>query len=188
MAPSLPCSRPPAPQASDILLLLRPLRSWECTLRHTLPAPWVAAWLAKPTTKAAFMAAVMAKSLAYEQQRDAGGAALCTQLALKGRTTSDLSDGWSIAELGGPVCCIPPAQDACTAGSEMRCGDACPPIPTSGAALEEGGAPVGGWNACDALAALLAVCDEALLEAEPRHCTVELQAGWGKAVEQMAVC
>ncbi|KAL4448857.1 hypothetical protein ABPG77_007574 [Micractinium sp. CCAP 211/92] len=87
----------------DVLLV-----SWECTLRHTLPAPWVAAWLAKPTAKAAFMAAVMAKSLAYEQQRDAG-------------------------------------------------------------------APVGGWNACDALAALLAVCDEALLEAEPRRCTVELQ-------------
>ncbi|KAL4422833.1 hypothetical protein ABPG75_009030 [Micractinium tetrahymenae] len=89
------------------------LVSWECTLRHTLPAPWVAAWLAKPTAKARFMAAVMAKSLAYEQQRDA--------------------------------------------------------------ALEEGGDPAGGWNACDALAALLAVCNEALLEAEPRHCTVELQ-------------
>lgn len=89
------------------------LVSWECTLRHTLPATWVAAWLAKPTAKARFMAAVMAKSLAYEQQRDA--------------------------------------------------------------ALEEGGDPAGGWNACDALAALLAVCDEALLEAEPRHCTVELQ-------------
>lgn len=49
--------------------------SWECTLRHTLPATWVAAWLAKPTAKARFMAAVMAKSLAYEQQRDAGGRA-----------------------------------------------------------------------------------------------------------------
>lgn len=53
-------------------------------------------------------------------------------------------------------------------------------FPPSCTALEEGGDPAGGWNACDALAALLAVCDEALLEAEPRHCTVELQAGRGR--------
>lgn len=81
------------------------LVSWECTIRHTLPAPWVAAWLAKPTPKAAFMRAVMQKSLAYEKAQD----------------------------------------------------------------------PEAGWNACDALAAALAVCDEALLLGVAQHCVVELQ-------------
>ncbi|EFN51205.1 hypothetical protein CHLNCDRAFT_33132 [Chlorella variabilis] len=32
-----------------------------------------------------------------------------------------------------------------------------------------------GWIACDPLAFALAVCDEALLAAEPKHCVVELQ-------------
>lgn len=69
----------------------------------------------------------------------------------------------------GLACCILPIlpSEPCldSAGSLLA------------AALAEGGGSAGGWNACDALAALLAVCDEALLEAEPRHCTVELQVG-----------
>ena len=57
--------------------------SWECTIRHTLPWDWVQAWLSKDSPKAAFMAAVMAKSVAYEQQRDppAPGWIACDPLA-----------------------------------------------------------------------------------------------------------
>jgi hypothetical protein len=77
----------------------------------------VQAWLAKDSPKAAFMAAVMAKSMAYEKQRD------------------------------------PPAL---------------------------------GWIACDPLALALAVCEEALLAAEPQHCTVELRVGGGRPVQGKA--
>ena len=38
-----------------------------------------------------------------------------------------------------------------------------------------------GWIACDPLAFALAVCDEALLAAEPKHCVVELQVWVGGA-------
>jgi inosine-uridine nucleoside N-ribohydrolase len=97
------------PEAAHVVLRKLPctLVSWDCTVRHALPWAWVDAWLDKPTPKAAFMAAAMAKSVAYEKERDAGA----------------------------------------------------------------------GWIACDPLAFAVAVCDEALLAAEPRHCTVELQVG-----------
>lgn len=49
--------------------------SWECTLNHALAWDWVESWLCKPTAKARFMAAVMAKSVAYEQQREPPGRA-----------------------------------------------------------------------------------------------------------------
>ncbi|KAI3430533.1 hypothetical protein D9Q98_005126 [Chlorella vulgaris] len=94
------------PESAQLVLRKIPqtlLVTWDCTIKHALEWSWVDAWLSKPGAKATFMRDVMAKSMAYEQQREPGV----------------------------------------------------------------------GWIACDPLAVALAVCDDALLESEPKHCVVE---------------
>ncbi|KAL4857438.1 Pyrimidine-specific ribonucleoside hydrolase RihA [Chlorella vulgaris] len=101
------------PESAQLVLRKFPqtlLVTWDCTIKHALDWSWVDAWLSKPGAKATFMRDVMAKSMAYEQQREPG--------------TPGLTDSV-------------------------------------------------GWIACDPLAVALAVCDDALLESEPKHCVVE---------------
>ena len=48
---------------------LTTLVTWECTIRHAVPWAALEGWFALHTSKSAFMAATMEKSLAYERAK-----------------------------------------------------------------------------------------------------------------------
>lgn len=150
------------PESAQLVLRKIPqtlLVTWDCTIKHALEWSWVDAWLSKPGAKATFMRDVMAKSMAYEQQREPGTPGLTDNLYGLAQKLSLCMH----ARMPHPV------------GLRLRHWT---PLHTAGV----------GWIACDPLAVALAVCDDALLESEPKHCVVETKVGLCVGSSQCCTC